>query len=80
MDLPFAQARWCGAAGIENVVTLSDYKDRSFGQNFGTYIKELGLLTRAVFVIDENNKVIYVEYCEEVTEEPHYEEILKVLS
>ncbi|QEH69868.1 thiol peroxidase [Cellulosilyticum sp. WCF-2] len=80
MDLPFAQARWCGAAGIENVVTLSDYKDRSFGQNSGTYIKELGLLTRAVFVIDENDKVIYVEYCEEVTEEPHYEEILKVLS
>lgn len=79
MDLPFAQARWCGNAGVENVKTLSDYKDREFGKNYGTYIKELGLLTRAVFVVDENNKVIYVEYCEEVTSEPNYEEVLKIL-
>jgi Peroxiredoxin len=79
MDLPFAQARWCGDAGIESVQTLSDYKDRSFGKEFGTYIKELGLLTRAVFVIDENDKVIYVEYCEEVTAEPNYEAVLNAL-
>ncbi|WP_160688020.1 thiol peroxidase [Clostridium sp. C2-6-12] len=79
MDLPFAQARWCGNAGIENVQTLSDYKDRSFGKEFGTYIKELGLLTRAVFVIDENDKVIHVEYCEEVTAEPNYEAVLNAL-
>ena len=79
MDLPFAQARWCGNAGVENVKTLSDYKDREFGKNYGTYIKELGLLTRAVFVVDEDNKVIYVEYCEEVTSEPNYEEVLKIL-
>ena len=79
MDLPFAQARWCGNAGVENVKTLSDYKDRDFGKNYATYIKELGLLTRAVFVVDENNKVIYVEYCEEVTSEPNYEEVLKIL-
>lgn len=79
MDLPFAQARWCGNAGIESVQTLSDYKDRSFGKEYGTYIKELGLLTRAVFVIDENDKVIHVEYCEEVTAEPNYEAILNAL-
>jgi thiol peroxidase len=79
MDLPFAQARWCGNAGIEAVQTLSDYKDRSFGKEFGTYIKELGLLTRAVFVVDENNKITYVEYCEEVTSEPNYEAVLNAL-
>lgn len=79
MDLPFAQARWCGNAGIESVQTLSDYKDRSFGKEFGTYIKELGLLTRAVFVVDENDKVIHVEYCEEVTAEPNYEAVLNAL-
>ena len=79
MDLPFAQARWCGNAGIEAVQTLSDYKDRSFGKEFGTYIKELGLLTRAVFVVDENNKITYVEYCEEVTAEPNYEAVLNAL-
>lgn len=79
MDLPFAQARWCGNAGIESVQTLSDYKDRSFGTEFGTYIKELGLLTRAVFVVDENDKVTHVEYCEEVTAEPNYEAVLNAL-
>lgn len=79
MDLPFAQGRWCGNAGIEAVQTLSDYKDRSFGKEFGTYIKELGLLTRAVFVVDENNKISYVEYCEEVTSEPNYEAALNAL-
>jgi thiol peroxidase len=79
MDLPFAQARWCGNAGIEAVQTLSDYKDRSFGKEFGTYIKELGLLTRAVFVVDENNIITYVEYCEEVTSEPNYEAVLNAL-
>lgn len=79
MDLPFAQARWCGAAGIENVKTVSDYKDREFGKNYGVYINELGLLSRAVFVIDENNKVVYVEYLQEITEEPNYEAALNAL-
>lgn len=79
MDLPFAQQRWCGASGVSNVEILSDYKYRNFGQNFGTYIEELGLLTRAVFVIDEEDKVVYVEYCEEVTGEPDYEAALKAL-
>ncbi|OPJ62834.1 thiol peroxidase [Clostridium chromiireducens] len=79
MDLPFAQGRWCGNEGINAVQTLSDYKDRSFGKEFGTYIKELGLLTRAVFVVDENNKITHVEYCEEVTSEPNYEAALNSL-
>ncbi|AOR24270.1 thiol peroxidase [Clostridium taeniosporum] len=79
MDLPFAQGRWCGSEGIDKVKTLSDYKDREFGEKYGTYIKELGLLTRAVFVVDENNKVIYVEYCEEISSHPNYDEVLKFL-
>lgn len=76
MDLPFAQARWCGNHGIENVITASDYKDRGAAAAFGAMIEEYGLLTRAVFVIDENDKVLYVEYCEEVVNEPNYEAAL----
>lgn len=79
-DLPFAQARWCGANGVEAVQTLSDYKDRSFGAATGTYIEELGLLTRAIFVVDADNKVIYVEYVPEVTNEPDYEAVYKKLA
>lgn len=79
MDLPFAQSRWCGSAGIDKVITLSDYKDRIFGKNYGVYIKELGLLTRAIFVIDENNKIIYVEYCAEVSSEPNYDAALNAV-
>lgn len=76
MDLPFAQARWCGNHGIENVITASDYKDRSAAAAFGAMIEEYGLLTRAVFVVDENDKVLYVEYCEEIVNEPNYEAAL----
>ena len=67
MDLPFAQKRWCGAAGVENVVTLSDHKDASFGTNYGFLIEELRLLTRGIVVVDKNDKVTYVEYVPEVT-------------
>lgn len=76
VDLPFAQTRWCGAAGVDKVTTLSDYKDRDFGKNYGVYIKELGLLARAIFVVDENNKVTYVEYCSEVGNDPDYDKAL----
>ena len=79
MDLPFAQARWCGNAGIENVVTASDYKDREFSKSYGLYIKELGLVSRAVIVVDENNKVTYVEYLDEITNEPNYEKALETV-
>lgn len=77
MDLPFAQSRWCGAKSVESLTMLSDYKDHSFGNNYGTYIKELGLLTRAVFVIDSNNIITYVEYVPEVTDQPNFEEVIK---
>lgn len=76
MDLPFAQSRWCAAHGVKNVTTASDYKDRSFGKNFGTYIVDLGLLSRTAFVVDSNNKVTYANYLEEVTDYPDYDEIL----
>jgi thiol peroxidase len=72
-DLPFAQSRWCGAAGVDKVVTLSDYKNRSFGEAFGVYIKELGLLQRSIFVLDKDNNVTYVEYLNEMTGHPNYE-------
>ncbi|MBL3646143.1 thiol peroxidase [Bacillus vallismortis] len=73
-DLPFAQARWCGANGIDKVETLSDHRDMSFGEAFGVYIKELRLLARSVFVLDENGKVVYAEYVSEATNHPNYEE------
>jgi thiol peroxidase len=72
-DLPFAQARWCGAAGVTEVKTLSDYKDSSFGQATGTYISELALLSRAVFIVDASGTVVYVEYVSEITNAPDYE-------
>ena len=79
MDLPFAQVRWCGNAGIDKVITLSDYKQKSFGKQSGTLIEEFCFLTRAIFVVDENNKITYVEYCKDVVNEPNYEEALKAV-
>ncbi|MBZ5753196.1 thiol peroxidase [Metabacillus rhizolycopersici] len=73
VDLPFAQTRWCGSNGIENVQTLSDHRDLSFGEAFGVAIKELRLLARSVFVVDSNDVVTYAEYVNEVTEHPNYE-------
>ena len=79
MDLPFAQVRWCGNADIDKVITLSDYKQKSFGKQYGTLIEEFCFLTRAIFVVDENNKITYVEYCKDVINEPNYEEALKAV-
>jgi thioredoxin-dependent peroxiredoxin len=73
VDLPFAQKRWCGAAGIENVQTVSDHRELSFGEAYGVAIKELRLLARAVFVVDSSDKVTYVQYVSEVTDHPDYE-------
>ncbi|MBT2692900.1 thiol peroxidase [Bacillus sp. ISL-55] len=73
VDLPFAQKRWCGAAEIDNVQTLSDHRELSFGEAYGAAIKELRLLARAVFVVDSNDKVTYVEYVSEATDHPNYE-------
>ena len=79
MDLPFAQARWCGAAGIDAVKLYSDYKDRAFGKAFGVMIEELSLLARAIFIVDEQDVVRYVQVVEEVTSEPNYDEVLATL-
>jgi thioredoxin-dependent peroxiredoxin len=76
MDLPFAQARWCGAAGVDKVTTLSDYRGATFGNSYGALIKELHLLARCVFVVDKNDKVTYVEYVKEVANQPNYEAAL----
>ena len=76
MDLPFAQARWCGAAGVDRVVTLSDHRDASFGTAFGVLIKELRLLTRAVFVVDTAGTIQYVEIVPEIASHPNYEAAL----
>ncbi|WP_114570283.1 thiol peroxidase [Exiguobacterium flavidum] len=68
-DLPFAQRRWCAANGLENVATLSDHKDLSFGKNYGVAIEELRLLARSVFVVNSNDEIVYVEYVPESTDE-----------
>ncbi len=72
MDLPFAQKRWCAAAGVNNVLTLSDHKDASFGTNYGVLIKEVRLLARAVFVISPQRVVRHMELVKEVGQEPNY--------
>ena len=79
MDLPFAQKRWCAAAGVEKVKTLSDYQNRSFGCAYGVLIKELKLLARAVFIVDEQDLVRYVEIVPEMTKEPDYDRVLNVV-
>ncbi|MFD9628114.1 thiol peroxidase [Peribacillus muralis] len=79
VDLPFAQKRWCGAAGIEKAKTLSDHLKMSFGTAYGTYIKEHRLECRAVFVVDEKDVVQYVEYVPEITEHPNYEAAIKAM-
>ena len=76
VDLPFAQGRWCGAAGVDNVTTLSDHRDTSFGEAYGTLVKELRLLSRAVFVLDAGNTIQYVEYVPEIADEPNYDAAL----
>lgn len=78
-DLPFAQKRWCGTADVHNVKTLSDHRDLSFGQAYGTYIKELRLLSRAVFLVDADDTLRYVEYVPEVGEHPDYDKILEAV-
>ena len=73
VDLPFAQSRWCAAAGVDRVVMLSDYKDNNFGKAYGVLIKEFALDMRAIFVVDANDKITYVQVLEEMTEHPDYD-------
>ena len=76
LDLPFAQKRWCAAEGVNAVTTASDYKYRSFGESYGAFLPDLGLLARAVFVIGTDRKIKYAEYVSEVAAEPNYEAAL----
>ncbi|MCK5801873.1 MAG: thiol peroxidase [Lentisphaeria bacterium] len=76
MDLPFAQARWCGAAGVDAVTTLSDHKTAEFGEAYGLLIKEVRLLARAVLVVGRNGDIVYQELVSEVADEPNYEAAL----
>ncbi len=76
MDLPFAQKRWCGAAGVDKVATLSDHREAAFGEAYGVLIKELRLLARAIFVVDKEGTVQYIQLVKEVTAEPDYESVL----
>ena len=79
MDLPFAQKRWCGAAGVQNLQTLSDYRSAQFGSAFGVLIKELRLLARAVFVVDAKGIVRYIQIVDELTKEPDYNSALEAV-
>jgi thiol peroxidase len=79
MDLPFAQKRWCGAAGVKRLRTLSDHREAAFGMNYGVLIKELRLLARAVFIVDREGTVQYAQLVKEMTSEPNYEEVLQAL-
>lgn len=76
-DLPFAQKRWCAAAGIENLEVLSDHRDFSFGNAFGVHMKDIRLLARAVFVIDSSNTITYKEIVHNVHEHPDYEKAIQ---
>jgi thiol peroxidase len=80
MDLPFAQKRWCGAHGVDRVVTLSDYLDHSFGFNYGVRIKELGLLARVVFIVDRDGVIRYIQRVPEIAQEPDYDDVLRALA
>jgi thiol peroxidase len=79
MDLPFAQKRWCGAAGVTRLKTVSDHREAAFGLAYGVLIKELRLLARAVFIVDREGTLQYEQLVKEVTNEPNYEEVLQAL-
>lgn len=76
MDLPFAQRRFCDSFKIENVIMLSDYKDREFGLRYGVYIDELGLLARSVFIVDFEGRLAYKQIVKEIGEQPDYDAVL----
>jgi thiol peroxidase len=80
MDLPFAQKRWCGAAGVDKILTLSDHRNASFGMAYGVLIKELRLLARSVFVVDREGIIKYVQMVNEISQEPDYDAILNAVN
>jgi thiol peroxidase len=76
MDLPFANKRWCGAAGVDEVITLSDHREAAFGTAYGILIKELRLLARAIFVVDKEGIIRYIQLVKEIAEEPDYSAVI----
>jgi thiol peroxidase len=76
-DLPFTQARWCGAAGIDRVLVVSDHYSSDFGPKYGCLIKERRILRRAVFVVNQDDKVVYVDYMKALGDEPDYQAVLQ---
>lgn len=78
-DLPFAQAHWCGVEGLERTVMMSDYYDNTFGKTYGLLMQEWRLLARAVLVLDEDNKLVYAEYLENVNSEPNYQAAIEAV-
>ena len=79
MDLPFAQKRWCGAAGVDQVITLSDHRQADFGTAYGMLIKDLRLLARAVFVVDQSGIIRHIQLVKEVAEEPDYDAVIQAV-
>ena len=79
VDLPQAQKRWCGAAGVERVQMLSDYLDMSFGKAYGTYVPALRIEQRSLFVVDAEDIIRYAEYVPVIGQHPNYEAALEVL-
>jgi thioredoxin-dependent peroxiredoxin len=79
MDLPFAQKRWCGAAGVKNVLTFSDHRKSEFGKAFGVLIEQLRLLARAVFIVDAAGIIRYIQIVDELTNEPDYQDVYNAL-
>jgi thiol peroxidase len=80
MDLPFAQKRWCGAAGVDRLITLSDHREEGFGNAYGVLVKELRLLARSVFVVDREGVIRFIQLVKELTEEPDYEAVLNAVN
>jgi thioredoxin-dependent peroxiredoxin len=78
MDLPFAQKRWCGAFGVDHVKMVSDHRNGSFGEHYGTMIKDLRIMSRAIFVVDQDGTIRHAEYVKEVADHPNYESALSV--
>ena len=78
MDLPFAMKRWCGAMGVDNMAMISDHRNASFGEAYGTLIPDLRIECRAIFVVDQDNTIRHVEYVREVAEHPDYDATLAV--
>ncbi|HMN00280.1 MAG TPA: thiol peroxidase [Anaerolineales bacterium] len=76
-DLPYAQKRWCGAAGVDQVMVLSDHQNAEFGEKYGVLIKERRILRRAVFVVGRDDKIVYAAYMPALGDEPNYEEVIE---